>query len=85
MPSVPSAASTASDVLAGDDDRLADIERPGGAQVIEAKRDIGTVALRRLHAAERAFRHQDFRRHFMRAEQPKAVLLENPAPCPISR
>ncbi len=67
--SVPSAASTASTCLPATTTAWPDIERAGGAQIVEPERDIGAVALGRLHAAERAFRHQDFRRDLMRAAQ----------------
>ena len=44
-------------MLAGDYHRLADIERPGGAQIVEAKLHIVAIAFRRLHAAKRAVRN----------------------------
>ena len=63
-------------MLAGHNHRLPHIERPGGAQIIEPEIDIGAVALRRLAAAERALRHQNFRRHLMRAAQCEPLLFE---------
>ena len=72
-------------MMARDHHGLADIERAGRAQIRRGLRDIGAVALRRLHAAERTVRHQDLRRDLVGAEQPKAVLLEQIRAMPVSR
>ena len=66
-------------VPAADHHRLPDVERSGGAQIIEAERDIGAVALGRLRAGERARRRQDIGRHLMGAAQVEAALLDQPA------
>ena len=66
-------------VAAGYDHGLADVERSGSAQIVEAERAVGAVALAGFDAAERALWRKDFRRHFVGAEQAEADLLEQPA------
>ena len=64
------------DMTIGDHRRLADIERPERANELEPVCNVGAITRRRRIAAERACRHDDFRRHLFDADDPQAALLE---------
>ena len=73
---MPSAASTASTWLIGNDRGLTDIERSERGDDVKCACDIGAITRRRLVAAEHAFRHDDFRRDLFDADDPQAALFE---------
>jgi len=61
----------------GYDHGLTDVEWAGGGEQSKALCNVGAIAVARALAAERSFRHQDFRRNFVRPDDPEAVLFEN--------
>ena len=56
---------------------VSDLLMMRGDQEIEPEGNVAAVLFRRLKPAERTFRHQNLRRHFMGTDQAKALLLEH--------
>ena len=66
-------------MIVGHDHGLADVEGTGGVEQRKAARDIGAVLLARHAGAERPGGIDEFGRNLLRADQPEAMLLEQPA------
>ncbi len=62
-------------VVVGDDGGLPDIEGAERRDHVERARDIGFIALGRPIAAKYAFRHQNFGRYILDADDPQAAAL----------
>ena len=79
MPSVPSAASTASTWFSATTAAWPTIIRTHRVQQRESVRDVGAVAPGWRKRADRSFAHQNLRRHLVGAEDAEAVILEQPS------